>query len=263
MYVVSAASPSSTQHEANFFTNIWHSNYWARLLKCEISVTYWYVYAIMGLYLFIPILNKWIRNSTDKEILYFLSIWLITLILRYQYFKQKISPELIPLYFSGYIGYLVLGYYLYKTNVNKILNGRLSKLDNKRFYASIILVSFIITIFGTYFFSISKGAFSHIFYDNLSINVLFVAIGVFLFIKSCNLTNKVFIKIINFLSKYSYGIFLIHDFVLIYLGSWGLRPYIIHPLVGIPIMTLICLGCSTLIVFLVNKIPFVGKYISG
>ena len=263
IYIVNEATLSSVYQKTNFFTNIWNAHFGARLLKGEISYHLWYVYSVIGLYLFIPILNKWIKNSTEKEILYFLIVWVITLILSYRYFEGKISWYLKPLYFAEYIGYLVLGYYLFKINVSEIMGGCLTKFDRKRFYGTLIVLSFLITALGTYFFSIKEGKFSHIFYDRLSINVLFLAIGVFLFIKSCNLTNKIFIKTINFLFKYSYGIFLVHALVLPRLHGFGINAYFIHPLLGIPITTLACLGISTLIVFLVNKLPFVGKYISG
>jgi len=261
MYIVNEAVVSSVYQKSNFFTNMLHSNFGERLLKGEIAIHLWYVYSIIGLYFFIPILNKWIKNSKEKEILYFLSIWLVTLILTY--FGKKISPEIKPLYFSGYIGFLVLGYYLFKFNVSEMIGGRLSKFDNKKFYILIIFVSFIITAFGTYFLSIKKGNFSHIFYDRLSINVVFLAVGIFLFFKSCKFTNPIFIKIINFLFKYSYGIFLVHALILSRLNDLGINAYFIHPVVGIPITTIICLGVSTLVVFLVNKLPYIGKYISG
>jgi len=53
----------------------------------------WYIYMIIGLYLFIPIIGKWVRNATEKEILYFLGIWLIVLILDQLF--QKLNLILI------------------------------------------------------------------------------------------------------------------------------------------------------------------------
>jgi surface polysaccharide O-acyltransferase-like enzyme len=247
----------------NFFTNIWNSNFGARLVNNDISYHLWYIYSVIGLYLFIPILNKWIKNSSIKEIIYFLSIWLISLIISYSYFRNKISLELKPIYFSGYIGYLVLGYFLFKVNIREVVGKRLSKFDNKIFYATLILLSSLVTIFGTYFISIKKGYFSEVFYNRLSVNVMVAAIGVFLFMKSWKPTRKIFINAINFLFKYCYGIFLVHVFVLFYLSLLGINGYFIHPIIGIPVTTFACFGISLLLVFLVNKLPFIGKYISG
>jgi len=263
IYILFEVTMTSVYQQTNFFANFWNANFGARLLKGEISYHFWYVYCIIGLYLFIPILNKWIRNSKDSEILYFLAVWFITLIISYRYLGEKIFWDLKPLYFSEYIGYLVLGYYLFKVNLSKLAGGRFAVLDNKIFFTLLIILSFLVTAFGTYYFSIKEGTFSHIFYNRLSINVVFLAIGVFLLIKSCKPTNKVYIKTINFLYKYSYGIFLVHALILPQLSKLGINGYLIHPIIGIPITTLACLGVSLLIVFLVNKIPIAGKYISG
>ena len=36
-----------------------------------ISEEFWYIYMIIGFYLMLPILYKWIKNATEKEIEYF------------------------------------------------------------------------------------------------------------------------------------------------------------------------------------------------
>ena len=137
-------------------------------------------------------------------------------------------------------------------------------ISNKLFLGVLILIAFLITIFGTYFISIKTGNFNELFYGYLMPNVLLATIGIFLFIKSCKITNKLFLKIINFLDKYSYGIYLIHVLVLSYLATpLGISAYSIHPLFGIPITTILCVGVSAGIIYVVNKIPFIGKYISG
>ena len=269
VYVLSEAYLSSFEQGTNFFSNIWNSNFIARLLKCGVSYHFWYVYMLISLYLIIPILNRWIRHCTEKEILYFLCIWLIASILNYSFIEYKIFPELKLVYFSGFIGYLVLGYYLlnvdtvYKNKTNGILNFIKNKFMQKKIYSLLLIfAAFLITIFGTYFISIKKGYYTDMFYNYLVINVLMAAVGVFLFIKSCKITNKTFIKTINFLNKYSYGVYLIHLLVLIHLSRFGINAYFIHPLIGIPIITIICLGISVLIIWVVNKLPL-GKYISG
>ncbi|NJK87243.1 MAG: acyltransferase family protein [Bacteroidales bacterium] len=73
----------------------------------------WYIYMIIGIYLFIPVIGKWVRASTEKEILYFLVIWLITTFLNLP-IPMKYKPDFNLVYFTGYIGYPILGYYLSK-----------------------------------------------------------------------------------------------------------------------------------------------------
>ena len=79
----------------------------------------WYIYMIIGIYLILPIISTWIRNASEKEIIYFLVLWLFSVIISNSFFKEYV-PDFNLKYFSGFIGYLVLGYYLSTKNINKI-----------------------------------------------------------------------------------------------------------------------------------------------
>ena len=209
---------------------------------------------ILGIYLFIPIISKWVRNSNEKEIQYFLVIWLCTLIFNQPFIsKYKINIDLS--YFSGYIGYLILGHYL-----------TIKSFDNKPKLEIIsillIVLGFIITFDGTYIVSNSHGKFNDMFYNYLTPNVMFVAIGVFLMMKNYEITNRNIITIFKYISKYSYGIYLVHVLFLGVLSKIGLNWKFIHPLIGIPLTTVICIVLSLGVVYIINKIPY-GKYISG
>ena len=119
------------------------------LIQQGIYPHFWYVYMIIGLYLFIPILGRWARNSTEKEILYFLILWFCILCFNYPIFsKYKIDFNLS--YFSGYIGYLVLGYYLsIKSDigkVNSITGGELIALKLHMQILTIVLLSYLVSI---------------------------------------------------------------------------------------------------------------------
>lgn len=253
------------KEEADFLTALWNSNFWERLLTNSISFHLWYVYMLIGLLFFIPILNKWVRYCSEKEILYFLAIWQISIFAS----NTFIQRDLKLIYFSGYVGYLVLGYYLACAEKYRIGNLRLKTggellISNKLIWGIVIAIAFLATIFGTYFSSITIGKFNGQFYEYLMPNVLFAAIAVFLLIKSYILKNKILLKTIHFLDKYSYGIYLVHIFVLTYFRtSLGISSMFIHPLIGIPVTTIICIGVSAGIIYVVNNIPFIGKYISG
>ena len=173
-------------------------------LKKGSSFHLWYVYMIIGIYLFIPIIGKWVRVSTEKEILYFLSIWLITLFLTYPSISEnKLNIDLT--YFTGFIGYLVLGYYLStKTFGNKKRTDIISIF--------LIVSGIVITIVGTYLFSLKEKKFNSVFYEYLTPNILMVSVGLFLFIKNRqDFKSEVLLTIRNFINKFSYGIYLVHE----------------------------------------------------
>ena len=82
----------------------------------------WYVWMIFGVYLSIPVINKFIQNSTMKEIEYFI-IMIFAAAIFYQttyYFGIEMYLDL-NLFLSP-LGYLVLGYYLSKKEFNMSAN---------------------------------------------------------------------------------------------------------------------------------------------
>jgi len=205
----------------------------------------WYVYMIIGIYLFIPIISKYIQNCTETEILYFLIIWLLTL-----FYDSPFDLS----YFSGYIGLVILGYYLsIKSFRHGLIIGILS-----------FTIGFLITVLGTYFLSFKSGIFQEKYYSYLSPNIVLMSIGIFFIFKYFKFgSNNTTERIKKFLNQYSYGIYLVHILTLHALEKVGLKWDVLNPWIGVPILTFVCLFCSAIIIYIINKIPVVGKFISG
>ncbi len=223
------------------------------LLRSGSSPHLWYIYMIIGIYLITPILSIWAQNCKENEILYFLIIWLLALILN-QPILEKYITDIDLSYFSDFIGYLVLGYYL------SVKTFKYSKVTINITAILLIIMGVIITIAGTYYLTLSDGKFNQYFYGYMTLNTLMVSIGIFVVFKNSNTTQSS--KIIDIISKYSYGIYLVHILVLFYLSKIGIDFSLINPIFSIPLTTLLCLLFSTLIVYIVNKLPY-GNYISG
>lgn len=223
-------------------------------LKNGSSYHLWFVYTLLGIYLFTPIISKWIRNSTNNEILYFLIIWLITVLLTYpvlSVFNTKIDLS----HFTGFLGYTILGYYL-----KKIKFENCSKKD----LIAIVLffTGLFITILGTFFLFKLKEKMDELYYEYLTLNVLMCSIGVYLYIKDKNIHNQFLLRLINLINKFSYGIYLAHVLILTFLTKAGITCFFIHPVIGIPVTTLLCMTLSVLMINIINKIPF-GKHVTG
>lgn len=210
----------------------------------------WFVYTLLGLYLFIPILRKWIKNSSNKEILYFLIIWFITIIYSLPYSKTYL-PNIPLTNFSGYIGYLVLGYYLSNLTIK-----------NKYMPILFIIIGTGITIYGTYYLTHKNNEFSGYFYGYLTPNVLLSSIGVFLILKSFIIKNKRIKNLIAFLSNKSFGIYLVHILILTLLNKIGINWKFANPIISIPVTSVICILISSLTIYLLQKTKY-GNYISG
>ena len=67
-----------------------------------------------------------------------------------------------------------------------------------------------------------------------------------------------------FVGKYNYGIYLAHALVLYFLEDpFGINYKLCTPIISIPLTALSAFGLSLLLVWLINKLPWVGKWISG
>ena len=85
-----------------------------------LDVHMWYIYLLIGLYLYLPIFSAWVEKASEKAKLWFLVAWGITGLLPYYY--QFVSPYIwggcawnsfnMLYYFAGFNGYLLLGHYL-------------------------------------------------------------------------------------------------------------------------------------------------------
>ena len=99
----------------NGFLNYLYASYMSINKGCT---QYWFFWMILGTYLIMPVLNKWLLHSDLKEAEYFLFFWLLTSIFS---FTLKIEFPIKLDYFAGTIGLVVAGYYLRHTD-RKILN---------------------------------------------------------------------------------------------------------------------------------------------
>ncbi|MEW4925270.1 acyltransferase family protein [Algibacter sp. 2305UL17-15] len=204
----------------------------------------WFIYVLIGLYLITPILRKWIKNASQHEILYFIIIWVFTLILEIPGFKI-FFPKIDFSYFTGYIGYFVLGYYL-------------SQYKLKQNFLAILFVvlGFFITVFGTYFFTFKNMKFYYFFYEYLTLNTLLASAGLFVLFNEYTVINKRVKSIIHLLSKCCFGIYLIHPLVLDLLRLIDFDVSLFSPIFSILFVALICFIFSFLIISLFKKSKF-------
>ena len=73
----------------------------------EPSIT-WYFWTLIGIYLFIPVINSFVKEYGLKGVEYFLAIWFFTMILK-TFNSYPLWANFDLNLFAGYIGYPLLG----------------------------------------------------------------------------------------------------------------------------------------------------------
>lgn len=233
---------------------------------------YWFVWMLIGVYLFLPIINAFINKYGMKGVEYFLIIWVFVMILEtfnlYPFHRLELS------YFAGYLGYLVLGYWL----ANK--NFKLS--DKKMIYVG--LATFVIFTGFNLFYTWHHGQVHHEldWFKYLTIICVLQSASVFLtfkyFATYCSkhkntIKNKIYSffkdtilsKLIISVSVCSYGMYLTHYFplhIFRYIQNNIAPIFSYNPLIWMPIITGIIILTVWILTYVLSKIPYL-KNISG
>jgi len=205
----------------------------------------WYLYSLTGLYLVIPFLRLAVKNAPKRLIELFLLLWFLGSLVyplsdKFLHLPISINNQ----YFTGFIGYLILGFYLNKYKLSPYL---------------IYLFSYfglLTTIIGTYFLTANNsGRLDEFFFDPTAPNIIFYSVGIFLFLKKHPLDHW----ILKTISHCSLGIYLLHPLIidLLISGKLGFRiyPSTFTEFFGIPLMSLLVLVTSLFITLILKKIP--------
>ena len=208
----------------------------------------WFMYTLAGLYLLTPILTRWLKTASKKEVEFYLLLWVITLI--YPFLELIVLTNMkttgILYYFTGYSGYFLLGYYL-----NTYYRFRIMHV--------IIAVVIAILIPAVMYTSGLDYDFYSLLIRYLSLPVALMAFVWFVLI---NKTPNKQVSLIGWLSRLSFGVYFIHIFIMRYF-LWKIDFIKDMPgLVQIPVITLSTLFVSFLIVTLISRLPF-SKYLIG
>lgn len=180
---------------------------------------FWFMYPLISIYLFIPMISPWLAKASAKEERFFILLFLLTTCMPYmnrcwgEVWGQCFWNEYHLLwYFSGYLGYLVLAHYI-RVHLTWGRNTRLAV------GAALLVVGALATIYSFYVQAIPGELLDtpvlEIGWAFCTINVVVLTTGAFLLF-SCIKQVKAPAIIVK-ASKLSFGIYLMHIF---FLGFW-------------------------------------------
>ena len=213
----------------------------------------WYIWNLIGIYLFMPVINSFVKEYGIGGLEVFLVIWIVTLLFN-SYYPNYLKPLELS-YFAGYLGYVVLGYYLD--------NKEFTLSDKKMFQVGILLfVTFTLINMVVFYFEID--AYTE-FYKNIIIACQ--SAGLFLMIKYLdsisidgkNIYGKIKIgkigKMIVSISMCSYAMFLNHYIIICLLERFSV-PFSLTMLV---LLMAVAFFGSWALAYLSSKIPHIKK----
>lgn len=230
-----------------------------------LAVHMWYIYLLIGLYLYLPVFSAWVEKASERAKLMFLLAWGVTLLLPYYY--QFVSNYLWGtcswnsfgmLYaFAGFNGYLLLGHYL--KNLEWSLKKTLS------IGIPMFAVGYAVTFLGFRHITALPeytDEMLELFFTYCSLNVVMMTIPVFMLAKKVKVNSERMKKALANLTVCGFGIYMIHYF---FTGPSVVLMRAIDVPIGlqIPVAAILAFAVSWGLVWLIYRAGKVAKYIVG
>ena len=223
----------------------------------------WFIYMLMGVYFLMPIISPWLKEVSKKGEIIFLIVWFITTF--HHYAKSHLGGVLGECtwnefhslyYYSGYIGYVVLAHFI-RTHIKWGIKKSLA------IGIPCIILGYLVTAGGFYYNSIESTEYyiAELSWRFCTFNIALMTFGMFIILRHIESAATWLYRPVKKISALSYGIYLMHIFVLVFMFSW------LSPLIGSTPLTMAIVSVATfcscvLITWIISKIPR-SKYIIG
>ena len=244
---------SDSQALSDGMTNVLRIPYAFSFIACHM----WYIYMLIGLYLYLPIFSAWVERATRRQKEIVLGLWALSTFL--PYFTEYVSKYAFGTcewnsfglfyYFAGFNGYMLLGHY-----IQHYVNWSWSK--TLAVALPLLIGGFLITYSGySYIMALPDKTPEQVelFWTYNTPNVAMMTLACFLLVYRIRISSTSrMATCLASLTTCGFGIYMIHYFFVCVgydLGAWLHLP---APL-RIPFSALVILACSWIIVYLVKK----------
>ena len=232
-----------------------------------LAVQMWYVYLLIGLYLYMPFFSAWVKQASVKEQKIFLTLWFISLFI--PYLREYLTKDLwgtcswnefgLLYYFAGFNGYLLLGYYI-KNNTLNFSWGKLAVIGIPSF-----IIGYCITFLGFKSITAIPGQpaeLVELFFTYCSPNVLLMTLPIFLVIKKNHFKSVTIRRFAINISTCTLGIWMSHY---LFLGPcYMLVEFLpLHTMLKMIVCTILLLSITWGFVYVIRKSGKIGKWIMG
>lgn len=229
-------------------------SFFVNRLRYGASHQFWYLYMLIPIYFFIPYVAYSMQKLNRVFVLVYLGIWLFFNTVLFMNTFIIVVPSQTGFqnlsYFGGFLGYLILGYYL-KNNPLKI-----GVINSLLFW----VVFVVMTIIGTIFLTINSGGAKDVFLKYLNPFVIMGSLFAFSFFQKNIFFNRPNL-IMGVIAKYSFGIYFIHVLIFEILRKFGIHVLAFNAWISIPLLTIVNLLISLIILRGLNNISIIKKII--
>lgn len=198
----------------------------------------WFVYMLLGIYLLMPVISPWLEKISAKDEKIFLWIWAFTTVLPllHPLAQQVTGSEYLWgecqwntfgtfYYVSGFIGYVVLGHYL-KTHV-----GEVSWKKTLAYALPFWIVGYVVAAGGFWCMIPDAEAYpvSASYAEAFAmearrgfctVGIMLQTVAYFLVLRKITCDGWIYRKLVLPMSRLSYGIYLMHMFILSPVFAW-------------------------------------------
>lgn len=201
---------------------------------------FWFMYVLMGCYILIPIISSWLTQAKHKNIKKLLILWFVCSFIPIIDLRFSITDEYNSwtYYFSGFFGFMLLGYYLKKftpATIILILCG----------FLGILLLCVTLYIHPDFYYSEKLYFYTQPY-------IILISIAIFGLIKRHIKSKSQWIQKI---ANATFGIYLMHSLVLNYILKDNLIGSSLPAFLGMSIRViltfLLCFG----FISIVNRTP--------
>lgn len=225
------------------------------LTKFNIVNLYWFFGPLFCVYLSIPLFAA---VPSNKRNLIYSYVAILSLVLNVlipflnNVFEWNISCPLSVSVGSGYLLFVVSGYLLSHNELG--IKVRITSYI-------LALAGLLIHIVGTYRLSIAEGQINGLYKGYVNIPAFFYAVGVFVLIRyfSNLVRNDLFWKIVNFIGRYTFPMYLMQWFILDMISRFThINTYSLYYRLGAPIPIAIVIILVTMVL---RKIPLIRNIV--
>ncbi len=219
----------------------------------------WYLPMLAGLYMATPVLRAVTEKGDRRLIEYFLALFFLFTVLRsmlpllykpddpefnelYYYFISFID-KIPPAVTGRYLGYYMLGHYLAKYPLS-------AKIKRALYVSAVGAALWTVTLSLEYALKFSQPRGN---YDFFFLPVFFTSAGMFVFFReyvSKHEFGGAAAKAIGVLSSCTFGIYLLHAFIVERISKLGITTLSFNPVLSVPLISASAFLISFLIVFL-------------